>query len=47
MGLHDAMFLPSRASSTPYFLKMFVDVKTSVPHAFEVRFGVSKGMLPV
>ena len=42
------MFLQSRASFPPHFLRIVVEVKASGPPCvLELWFGISKGMLPV
>ena len=48
MGFQDEAFLPSRASSTPYFSNIVVDDKAlGPPHLLELCLSISKGMLPV
>ena len=47
MGVLEVAFLPSRASFTPHFLEILMDVKASgLPHVLKLWLGVSKGMLP-
>ena len=48
MVFQDVVFLPCRATFTPYFLKIMVEVKASgPPHVLGLWLGVSKRMLPV
>ena len=48
MSFRDVAFLPSRASFTPYFLKIVVEVKTSgPPHVLDLWLWACNGMLPV
>ena len=47
MSFQDVAFLPSRASFSPHFLKIVVEVKVSgPPHVLTLCLGVSKGIPP-
>ena len=47
MVLLDVAFQPPRASFTPYFTTIVIEVKASGPsHLLNLWLGVSKGMLP-
>ena len=47
MGFQDVAFPPSRASPTPHYLKIVLEVKTlEPPQVLKLWLGVNKGMLP-
>ena len=48
MGVQDAAFWPSQPDSTPYIIKIVVEVKALRPsHVLKLCLGVRKCMLPV